>query len=79
MKKLPRKKKIHFNEAIHEISQYMWGKKKSTYTFFAQFLKLIKFSYQQGLLTITVTGFVGPNLFLGWRLVDPNWVTSTMP
>lgn len=28
MKKLPRKKKIHFNEAIHEISQYMWGKKK---------------------------------------------------
>ena len=27
MKKSPRKKKIHFNEAIHEISQYMWGKK----------------------------------------------------
>ena len=47
---------------------------KKVYTFFAQFLKLIKFSHQQ-CLTITVTGFVSPNLFLGCRLVEPNWVS----
>ena len=42
MKKLPRNKKIHFNEAINKS---VYAGKKKVYTFFAQFLKLIKFSH----------------------------------